>query len=69
MCKNCFGGCFVSAIATLGFFALLLTLLNIGNALVNAIWLTLLIFVAMCCCPMLYPKLYECCIVKPKKKK
>ena len=69
MSKNCFGGCFVYGIATWGFFALLLTLLGIENALVNAIWLALLIGVAIACCPIINPRLSECCIVKPKKKK
>lgn len=69
MCKSCFGGCLISAIATWGFFALLLTLLNIGNALINAIWLTILVCVAIFCCPVMNQKLAECCMIKPKKEK
>ena len=69
MCKICFGGCLISAIATWGFFALLLTLLNVGDALVNAIWLTLLVSAAMVFCPLMSQKLSECCKVIPKKKK
>ncbi|MFH0868108.1 MAG: hypothetical protein V1831_02240 [Candidatus Woesearchaeota archaeon] len=69
MCKNCFGRCIASAIATWGFFALLLSLLSVRNALANAVWLTLLIFAAVYYCPVINPKLAECCAVKPKKKK
>ena len=69
MCKSCFGGCLISAIATWGFFALLLTLLNVGDALINAIWLTLLISAAIVFCPLIQPKLAECCKSMPKKKK
>jgi len=69
MCKNCFGPCIVSAIATWGFFALLLTLLAVKDAFMNAIWLTLLLSVAMISCPLVHQKLAECCKVMPKKKK
>ena len=69
MCGKCSNRCFISAIATWGFFALLLTLLDVGNALVNAIWLTLLISAAIFFCPVMNPKLAECFMVKPKKKK
>lgn len=68
MCKQCVGCCMISAIATWGFFALLLKLLNVANAGVNAVWLTLLILVAVCCCFLMNPKLAQCCI-GPKKKK
>ena len=67
MCKTCGICCLVSGVATWGFFALLLTLLNAANALVNAIWLTLLICIAAACCPVMNPKIAECCQVKPKK--
>ena len=67
MCKKCISCGAVSVIATWGFFALLLTLLNAANALVNAIWLTLLICVATACCPVMNPNIAECCQVKPKK--
>jgi len=56
----------VSGIATWAFFALLLRLLNVANAGINAIWLTLLIFVAVICCPIMNPKIAGC--TKPKKK-
>ena len=69
MCKNCFGGCLVSVIAAWGFFALLLNLLNVANAGINAIWLTLLISAAIFFCPVMNPKIAECCQVKSKKKK
>ncbi|MBL7054425.1 hypothetical protein ISS05_01555 [Candidatus Woesearchaeota archaeon] len=69
MCKGCFGKCFISAIATWGFFALLLRLLNAANPWVNAIWLTLLVSLAMVCCPLMGKNLSECCTFKPKKKK
>jgi len=59
----------VSLIATWGFFALSLTLLNVANALVNAIWLTLLICVAAICCPVMNPKIAQCCVAPKKKKK
>lgn len=69
MCKGCFGGCIISALATWGFFALLLTLLAVKDAFVNAIWLTLLLSVAMVSCPLVHQKLTECCKAIPKKKK
>lgn len=68
MCKNCIGGSLISAVATWGFFALLLTLLNVAAAGVNAIWLTLLVFVAMISCPIMNPKICTC-QAKPIKKK
>lgn len=69
MCKNCFGRCFVSAIATWGFFALFLKLLNVGDAYLNAVWLTLLVSVAIFFCPVMNPKLTDCCKTETKKKK
>ncbi len=72
MCGKCAGYGLVSAGATWGFFALLLTLLSVTNALVNAIWLTLLVFVATMSCPVMNPKIANCCqakkVEKPKKK-
>lgn len=69
MCKSCLGRCLISGIATWGFFALLLKLLNVGDAYLNAVWLTLLVSVAMFFCPVMNPKFTECCEAKPKKKK
>ena len=69
MCKSCFVNCAVSAIATWGFFAMLLKLLNVGDFYLNAVWLTLLVSAAMFFCPVMNHKLADCCEVKPKKKK
>ena len=67
MCKSCGGYSIISLLATWGFFALLLNLLNVANAGVNAIWLSLLAIVAMFCCPVMNPKIANCC--QPPKKK
>lgn len=69
MCKNCFGGCLISAVAAWGFFALLLKLLNVAGAWINALWLTLLVSAAIFFCPVMNAKLAECCKLKQKKKK
>ncbi|MAG08467.1 hypothetical protein CMO89_03265 [Candidatus Woesearchaeota archaeon] len=63
MCK-CGGFCAISGVATWGFFALLLSLLNVSNALVNALWLTILMSVAFVTCPVLNKKLAEGCTCK-----
>ena len=70
MCKRCAGYGIVSVVASWGFFALLLTLLNVANAGINAIWLTLLVFVATISCPVMNPKLctYQAEPIKKKKK-
>lgn len=69
MCKNCMGYGLVSAIATWLFFVLLLNLLGSAKAGINALWLTLLIFIAMSSCPIMNPRIAACCQVKPKRKK
>lgn len=71
MCKICGGCCLVSAIATWGFFAVLLNALNAVRPGLNALWLTLLVSVAMVCCPVINQKIVECCTcgTKTKKKK
>lgn len=69
MCGKCAGYGLISAVATWGFFALLLTLLGVANALVNAIWLALLIFAATISCPVMNPKIATCCQTEPVKTK
>ncbi len=71
MCKTCGIFCSVSAVATWGFFAVLLAVLGGVKPLVNSIWLTLLLSVAMISCPVMNPHLHDkcTCMVKPKKKK
>lgn len=68
MCKNCMGYSLLSAIATWLFFVVLLNLLNVANAGLNALLLTLLIFVAMLSCPIMNPGIAQCCVTKKKKK-
>ena len=69
MCRNYLGRCFVSIIATWGFFALLIRLLNVADPFVNAIWLTLLVSVAMFFCPVMNPNFTDFCKAETKKKK
>ena len=72
MCGKCGGFCVISGVATWGFFALLLNLLNVGGALLNALWLTILLFVAFATCPVLNKKLAEGCtcgVCSPKAEK
>ena len=69
MCTKCQGYYLISAIATWAFFALLLSILNATNALLNAVWLTIFACIAVSCCPVCNPKVAECCTAKPIKKK
>ena len=68
MCKNCVRTCVASTIATWGFFAVLLSFLGISNYPIKAIWLTILIFLAMFSCPLMNPKIMQCCTAENKKK-
>ncbi len=61
MCKKCIRSCLISGIATWGFFALLLTLLGAYKPGINALWLTILVSIAICCCPLMDPDSAECC--------
>ncbi|MBW2989414.1 hypothetical protein KY358_03790 [Candidatus Woesearchaeota archaeon] len=61
MYNKCFGSGLISAIATWGFFALLLTLLKVENAQVNAVWLTLLAVAAVFFCPVMNKDILKCC--------
>lgn len=67
MCKYCTGCGLVSIIATWAFFALLLKLLGVANAGINALLLTLLIFVAVMYCPIMNPNIAKCCKTKKKR--
>lgn len=58
----------ISAIATWAFFSVLLALLNVANPMINGLWLTVLLFIAIWFCPVLNPSITNRC-VKPKKKK
>lgn len=69
MCKRCARYGLVSTIAAWAFFAVLLKLLGVANAGINAIWLTLLMFIAILFCPVMNPKIIECCTGKAKKKR
>jgi len=59
----------VSAVATWGFFAVLLNALNAVRPALNALWLTLLVSVAIICCPLMSPIVQEYCTCKVKAKK
>jgi hypothetical protein len=69
MCKHCIWHCVLSTIATWAFFALLLSALGGANSSMNAIGLTILLFIAMYSCPLMNPKLLQCRDVVVKKKK
>jgi hypothetical protein len=64
MCKRCVSCCLISVLATWAFFALLLDLLGVVKAGVNAVWLTLLISLVICSCPVMNSKLAQYCECK-----
>lgn len=66
MCKGCVGSYLISSVATWGFFASLLSLLKVENALVNSVWLTLLIFVAIVYCPVVNTDIAKKCKMKKR---
>ncbi len=69
MCKDCIRHCVISTIATWAFFTVLLYTLGSANSAVNALWLTVLIFIAMYSCPLMNPKMIQCREIPTKKKK
>ncbi len=70
MCQKCVSCCLIALLAIWAFFALLLDLLGVVNNGINAVWLTLLISLAIYCCPVMNSKLAQYCMsYTPKKKK
>jgi len=67
MCKKYIGCGILSLIATWGFFTILLKLLGVANVFLNALILTILIFIATYCCPVCNPEIAKACKVKKKK--
>ena len=68
MYKNYVGWSIASGMATWGFFALLLDVLRVSDSGLNAMLLTILLFLAIFSCPVMNPKI--CRFTEaPKKKK